>query len=448
MEEKQKKLTNNIINLYSFVKNVFFEEMDQPSLMHRVTRKESAFLQRQGIQINMLNTYVYKTIFGYVDEYFKDCGIIPKTSDNYTPEQKNHLIDLNKNMDMIKEKTVNLLYERFSRLSSQEKPYIEIVVNLENAINKIIRSTNNSIESIDRQIVYFMLLYDYKEQGFNKYRFLSSNDACTKCKEYGKNEYLIDELMDSHFLPIAHPNCRCSIEIIDDKNRGVAIIDEKSVEEHLHLLGISQSSNFSDYLQSVFFSSSIMSSIFNFVDLVSIPGYLIRRELEKLLLDKTFHKLVWLIGAETYLKSKKYYTSAEMLKHSLLKNPPDIYMGNSSRTAGLIKMDKSFLSELDKKIASSNGKELEDTISIKFLGGDLYYSIHKADIKIKGHKMDNDKWKIYGTLDDEYDYTQIMSFMEGNYATLGTIANDAAVISQLIGAISPYHIYINFELER
>ena len=46
-----------------------------------------------------------------------------------------------------------------------------------------------------------------------------------------------------------------------------------------------------------------------------------------------------------------------------------------------------------------------------------------------------------------YDYVST-GFMEGRNATLGTIANDAAVISQLIDAINPYHIHVEFELER
>ena len=57
-------------------------------------------------------------------------------------------------------------------------------------------------------------------------------------------------------------------------------------------------------------------------------------------------------------------------------------------------------------------------------------------------------WNISGILDDEYDYTEFMTWMNGNGATLGTIANDAAAISQIIGAINPYHIYVNFNLER
>ena len=67
---KQDELTKDIVNLYSFVKNVFFEGMDEPTLIHRVNRKERIFLKKQGLHFNMLNNYVDKTIAGYIDKYF------------------------------------------------------------------------------------------------------------------------------------------------------------------------------------------------------------------------------------------------------------------------------------------------------------------------------------------------------------------------------------------
>ena len=47
------------------------------------------------------------------------------------------------------------------------------------------------------------------------------------------------------------------------------------------------------------------------------------------------------------------------------------------------------------------------------------------------------KWIINAKLNDIYDFTEIMSFMDGEgglskQASLGTIANDAAVISQKV----------------
>lgn len=448
MTDTQKKLTKDVVGLYSFVKNVFFERMDKPTLIHRVNRTEGIFLERQGLHIDMLSNYVSKTIAGYVGEYFEDYKINPKVFDEYGSQQKKHLISMSNEIDIIQEETANRIYERFFRLSQQGKSYMETVVNLENDVNEVIISADKSIKNKIRQIGYFMLLYDYENKGFNKYRLISSNGACDKCKSESSHTYQIDNLSEVEFAPLVHPNCRCTIEIIDDKNRAIAVIDDNSVQEHLQMLGINNGTTFGDYLRTLFSPSNIISDFDSFGDAMSILLKLTGREIASLALNKWFHKLVWLIGAETYLKSKEYYTSAQLLKHSLLKNPSDQYMGNSSRLAGLIKTDSEFLKELDKKISSTNGEEINDTIDIEFSGGDLYYSIHAVTIKVTGYKMDNGKWKIYGTFDDEYDYTEIMTFMEGRNATLGTIANDAAVISQLIDAINPYHIYVEFEMER
>ena len=448
MTDTQKKLTKDVVGLYSFVKNVFFERMDAPTLIHRVNRTEGIFLERQGLHITMLNNYVSKTIAGYVEECFGDYKINPEIFDEYDSQQKKHLINIGNEIDIIQEKTADSIYEIFFRLSRQGKSYMETVINLENNVNEVISGADKSIKNIIRQIGYFMLLFDYENKGFSKYRLISSNDACDKCKSGSSHTYQIDNLSEMEFAPLVHPNCRCTIEIIDDKNRAIAVIDDKSVQEHLQILGINNGTTFWDYLRTLFSPSNIISDFDSFGDVLSILFKLTGREIASLALNKWFHKLVWLIGAETYLKSKEYYTSAQLLKHSLLKNPSDQYMDNSSRLAGLIKTDEDFLEELDKKISSANGKEINDTIPVEFTTGDLYYSIHKSYIKINAYKMDDGKWKIYGTLDDEYDYTEIMTFMKGGNIALGTIANDAAVISQLIDAINPYHIYVEFELER
>ena len=78
---------------------------------------------------------------------------------------------------------------------------------------------------------------------------------------------------------------------------------------------------------------------------------------------------------------------------------------------------------------------------------------------VSGKKQPDGTWKITGTLTDLYDYSEIQTleikesniFPNINYIdtdiSLGTVANDAAYISSLVGAIHPYNIIINFELE-
>lgn len=162
-----------------------------------------------------------------------------------------------------------------------------------------------------------------------------------------------------------------------------------------------------------------------------------------------FHKKVWTWGADNYLTKKGYHTSAWLLKHSLKENPEDVYRDNNSRIAQLIKNDPAFLKELDKAIAESDGKTLDTTLDkVIFESGDLYYSIHKGNIKVTGRKGNDGKWKISAQLNDEYNFSELTTWMDGEDASLGTLANDAAYFSEDIGAITPYRIYVDFNIER
>lgn len=56
-------------------------------------------------------------------------------------------------------------------------------------------------------------------------------------------------------------------------------------------------------------------------------------------------------------------------------------------------------------------------------------------------------------MNDTYDFTVIQTLMgdDGEFsmqAGLGTIANDAAVISQSLGAINPYEVTVDFYTTR
>ena len=171
--------------------------------------------------------------------------------------------------------------------------------------------------------------------------------------------------------------------------------------------------------------------------------------------QKEAQRAVWREGAQLYLRAAKgYATSAWMLEHSLQDNPSDIYRDGESRIAGLIQNDSNFLQKLDNEIANSNGNTLSSDIGVSFDEADLYFSIHKASIHIEGRANNDGIWEIHVTLQDTYDFTEIQSFM-GNknsefstHFSLGTIANDAATISQNLGAINSYNVRIEFDMER
>ena len=168
--------------------------------------------------------------------------------------------------------------------------------------------------------------------------------------------------------------------------------------------------------------------------------------------DRSF----WWEGAEIYLKNKKgCLTSSWMLKHSLQDNPPDITRDSTSRIAQLINNSPEYLKAIDDKIAHARAGYIDDVISVSFKDTeDLYYSIHKADIHIKGRRDYYGKWSINATLSDTYDFTEITTHMGDKWyefskaAGLGTIANDMAYFSQQMGAINPYKVTVYFSTIR
>ena len=171
--------------------------------------------------------------------------------------------------------------------------------------------------------------------------------------------------------------------------------------------------------------------------------------------QKNVQREVWQYGAQHLLREKwGYLTSAWMLEHSLQDSPDDIWRGNDSRIAYLVNNDKSYLSALDNKINSSKTGKIDGYLDIEpFKTGDLYYSIHKSSIYVSGYKKDDGHWLVYAKLTDTYDFTEIQSFMDDNggwskQAGIGTVANDAAVVSQFLGAINPYKVTVEFYTTR
>ena len=51
-------------------------------------------------------------------------------------------------------------------------------------------------------------------------------------------------------------------------------------------------------------------------------------------------------------------------------------------------------------------------------------------------------------MDDKYNFSELMTGKGENGISLGTLANDVAHFSEKIGAITPYNIYVDFNIER
>lgn len=170
--------------------------------------------------------------------------------------------------------------------------------------------------------------------------------------------------------------------------------------------------------------------------------------------QKTSQRMFWWAGAELYLKRMRGFDSAaELLKHSLQDHPKPIYLDSKSKLAGQLAESKEVNDIIDAEIAGSDGEVVPiDNKIVIFKGGDLFYSLHKGTINGEGVRQPDGSWLITGTLTDLYDFSEITTLMdEKKYSpdvSLGSVANDVAVFSQLTDAIKPYDVTVDFVIRR
>ena len=186
---------------------------------------------------------------------------------------------MSKSIDKVKENAIEDIIEEIFTPQGNDETVAERERSLEIEIEKIINSINDSIKSINRQIGYCMILYSYENKGYKTYRLMPGEAACEECKERGRHTYLIEKLKDAEFLPLVHPNCRCTVEIIDDKNKEVSAIDSKAIEEQLEKTESTKEMSFLDYVSTLLSAAALIPGVDSIVDLISIPVDLLRGDL-------------------------------------------------------------------------------------------------------------------------------------------------------------------------
>lgn len=170
----------------------------------------------------------------------------------------------------------------------------------------------------------------------------------------------------------------------------------------------------------------------------------------------TFWQVVVIGGM---LKDKKL--SARLLSNSLSllgKEPKDLTIQDSV-TDKLLMESKVFNDKL-KELIEKYGKETDmfdlkdyekDGVLLKFEGGDLLYSLHKATMFIKARKNEDNTWNLEGDINDTYDFTEFKDLKE--YADnkeamltdiLSTLLNNFGVVSSEYGVIKTYEVKIKF----
>ena len=150
----------------------------------------------------------------------------------------------------------------------------------------------------------------------------------------------------------------------------------------------------------------------------------------------TFWQVVVIGGM---IKDKKL--SARLLSNSLSlfgKEPKDLTIQDSVTDELLI--ESSVFNNKIKELTEKYGKETgmfdlgdyeKDGVLLKFEGGDLLYSLHKATMFVKAIKNEDNTWNLEGEINDTYDFTEFKDLKE-------YVDNKEEIFTDIFSTFLPY----------
>ncbi|WP_294855811.1 hypothetical protein [uncultured Oscillibacter sp.] len=181
--------------------------------------------------------------------------------------------------------------------------------------------------------------------------------------------------------------------------------------------------------------------------------------LQKLLYDnrQIIQRGIWKTGAALYLRKSGYDVAALLLEHSLESMPSTLHFSQSHWVTEKIMQSNGFqnafqkLEENIQRIPNMYATPGEIGIDFQQTGDrDLYFGIGKCTLQYACVRVDCNVI-INFKIEDEYNFEEIRTFWGDQEShikfnpSIGAVANDAGLLSQADGVITPYRIRISFQ---
>ncbi len=93
-------------------------------------------------------------------------------------------------------------------------------------------SAGRLLESLAGQMEQLTVLWNYEDKGYTKYRINTIGENCDECQSISGNTLQIaDIIIGENYTPL-HPNCDCTVEILDEFENVVYTIGKSEQDEH------------------------------------------------------------------------------------------------------------------------------------------------------------------------------------------------------------------------
>lgn len=141
------------------------------------------------------------------------------------------------NLEQSRLNTIHVILEKISRGIYFNWDMKELVKQLEQVILSRQKAVERLIDASYGQLMRYMLLWEYQDLGYTKYKFLTKGETCETCSGLNGRIFDIEAARVGETLAPLHPNCDCYAGILDDTGRVVLLIGESGVYDGEHIPG-------------------------------------------------------------------------------------------------------------------------------------------------------------------------------------------------------------------
>ena len=136
-----------------------------------------------------------------------------------------------KNLKASMQNTQRTLLRELDLQIMQNRTPKQITAYLNTILDRRMRNLRQLLQSSAGQMEQFMILWEYQDCGFNRYRYVAVGTTCEGCTALDGQIFLIDEAEPGVNFGTLHPHCDCKTEILDANGNAVYTISSVKKEE-------------------------------------------------------------------------------------------------------------------------------------------------------------------------------------------------------------------------
>lgn len=143
----------------------------------------------------------------------------------------------NDNLEKSKATTINAVEKNLHTLVMLDMDAKAVMKHMKKLMSSRTDAVKRLLEQSNGQMEKYMLLWDYQDMGYTRYRLITNGDTCEDCTSLNGKIFSVDKAESGKNFPPIHPNCDCTFEIVDEQGNSVVSTDERAEKEKDDKLG-------------------------------------------------------------------------------------------------------------------------------------------------------------------------------------------------------------------